>query len=260
MRFLTWNIQSGGGKRISSIVAEVAKLQPDVVALTEVRSGNLAPLRQSLSQQGFGFIETTCSGGSTNSVLVASRLSFKVVDVPVQHDHERWLPIEFDDVDLKLLCVHIPGGTDNQFGSDGFGLSGKKRKELLWDEVVKYAREHRGEKTVLLGDFNTGLPEDAQGTPFVLSDYIRVLRLEKYVDTWRHLNPRVREYTWYTKRKNKETSASEDYNGFRLDYVFVSPALKDQIDDARHVHEVRTSNVSDHAMVVADLAIDTYRG
>jgi hypothetical protein len=26
---------------------------------------------------------------------------------------------------------------------------------------------------------------------------MRVLRLEKYVDIWRHLNPRAREYTWH---------------------------------------------------------------
>jgi exonuclease III len=255
MRFLTWNIQSGGGRRVSSIVDEIAKVQCDVVALTEVRFGNLDALRRSLRQRGFDHIETTCSGGSTNCVLVASRLPFKVADDSVSHDHGRWLPIEIDSLDLNVLCVHIPGGTDNQFDADGFGLSGKKRKEMLWDEVLEYARKHRSEKTVLLGDFNTGLPEDAQGTPFVLSDYIRVLRLEKYVDSWRHLNPNTREYTWYTKRKNKETSVSEDYNGFRLDYVFVSPALTDHIVDARHLHQVRTGKVSDHAMVFADLAI-----
>ncbi|MDT5182931.1 MAG: exodeoxyribonuclease [Mycobacterium sp.] len=256
MRFLTWNIQSGGGKRVSSIVDEVARLQPDVVGLTEVTFGNLELLRRSMSDRGFQYIETTCSAGNTNSVLLASNVPFKVVDEPVAHDKERWLPIEIPSLDVRVLCVHIPGGTDNKFDADGFGQSGKKRKELLWDEVIRYATHHRDEKVVLLGDFNTGLEEDAQGTPFVLSNYIRVLRLEKYVDTWRHLNPRVREYTWYTKRKNKETSVSEDYNGFRLDYVFVSPPLRDSIVDARHIHDVRIDKVSDHAIVIADLAVD----
>lgn len=256
LRLLTWNIQSGGGSRISAIVDEIFRLDPDIVGLTEVRYGNLEALCRSLNQRGYEYIETTCSAGSTNSVLLASKLPLKAIDEPIAHDQERWLPVEVVGHSLQLLCVHIPGGTDNKFDSDGLGMSGKKRKELLWDEVIRYARKHRDQKVVLLGDLNTGLPEDAQGTPFVLSDYIRVLRLEKYVDTWRHLNPKAREYTWYTKRRNNETSSSEDYNGFRLDYLFVSPSLRDCIVDAKHVHEVRINKVSDHAMAFADLAID----
>lgn len=256
MRFFTWNIQSGGGNRISSIVDAIANLDPDVIGLTEVRYGNVDVLQRLLRQRGYAFIETTCSTGSTNSVLLASKLPLKVIDEPIAHDQERWLPVEVVGSGLQVLCVHIPGGTDNKFDADGLGMSGKKRKELLWEEVIRFARQRRDKNVVLLGDFNTGLPEDAQGTPFVLSDYMRVLRLEKYVDTWRHLNPKAREYTWYTKRKNKETSASEDYNGFRLDYVFVSPGLRDRIVAAEHVHDVRMNKVSDHAIVIADVVIE----
>lgn len=255
LRFLTWNIQGGGGSRIPSIVREIARLRPDVVGLTEVRFANLASLRQALNHAGFDYIETTCSAGNANSVLLASRIAFTRIDDPIAHDQERWLPVEIESQDVKVLCVHIPGGTDNKFGADGVGISGKKRKELLWDEVIRFARRHKSEKAVILGDFNTGLPEDAQGTPFVLSDYIRILRSEKYVDAWRQLNPSAREFTWYTKRKSKETSESEDYNGFRLDYVYVSPVLGDAILDARHIHEVRRNKISDHAIVLTDLAL-----
>lgn len=257
MRFLTWNIQSGGGNRIASIVDEIAKLEPDVVGLTEVRHGNIGQLRSSLHQRGYEYIETTCSTGSTNSVLIASRLPLKTVDEPIAHDPERWLPVQVAEADLQILCVHIRGGTDNKFDANGLGMSGKKRKELLWDEVIAYARQHHDQQVILLGDFNTGLPEDAQGTPFVLSDYIRVLRLEKYLDTWRKIHPKAREYTWYTKRKNKETVTSDDYNGFRLDYIFVSPSLRDYVLDARHVHDVRVSKISDHAIVIADVDVAT---
>lgn len=259
LRFLTWNIQGGGGSRIPSIVREIARLRPDVVGLTEVRFANLASLRQALNHAGFDYIETTCSAGNANSVLLASKIAFTRIDDPVAHDQERWLPVEIESQDVKVLCVHIPGGTDNKFGADGVGISGKKRKELLWDEVIRFARRHKSEKAVILGDFNTGLPEDAQGTPFVLSDYIRILRSEKYVDAWRQLNPSAREFTWYTKRKSKETSESEDYNGFRLDYVYVSPTLREAIRDSRHIHEVRRNKISDHAIVVTDLSIGAMR-
>ncbi len=255
MKFLTWNIQSGGGKRVPFIVKEIARLDTDFVALTEVTGTNLAELRQSLDAQGFRYIETTCAEGRANSVLVASKVPFKHEDDPIDHDQERWLSVSFDDIGLRVLTVHIPGATDNKFNIDGFGMSGKRRKELFWDEVIRYATRYKDDDVVLLGDFNTGLKEDAEGTPFELSDYMRVLRLEKYVDTWRILHPKAKEYTWYTKRKNKDTGTSEDYNGFRLDYIFVSPSLRTKLVNAEHVHTARIDKLSDHAIVVADLAI-----
>ncbi|MCX5046274.1 endonuclease/exonuclease/phosphatase family protein [Aldersonia sp. NBC_00410] len=250
MRFLTWNIQSGGGKRIPAIVRELELLSPDFVALTEVTYSNLASLRQSLAANGYHHIETTCIEGRANSVLVASKLSFDVMNEDIGNDQERWLSVRIDSLDLNVLSVHIPGATDDKFGPDGYGLSGERRKQNFWDEVIRYAQAHKGEKTVLLGDFNTGLKEDAQGTPFKLSDNIRILRLEKYVDTWRHLNPKAREYTWYSKQKK------EDYNGFRLDYVFVSTSLRESINNAEHIHHVREEKLSDHAMVFTDLSIE----
>ena len=255
MRFLTWNIRSGGGSRVGAIVEELERLAPDLIALTEVTSTNLGRLRDALAGQGLEHIATTCSDGRTNSVLVASRLPFTVTSEPIAHDRERWLSVEIDELDLKVLCVHIPGSTDSKVGADGYGMSGKKRKGLFWDNVIAYAQRHKGDRVILIGDFNTGMPEDAQGTPFELSECIRVLRLEKYVDTWRSLNPKAKEFTWFSKRKNKQTGASEDFNGFRVDYVFVSAALRAAITSAEHVHSVRVDDISDHAIVMADLAI-----
>src|SRR6476646_10505000 len=100
MRFLTWNIQGGGGSRIPSIVHEISRLRPDVVGLTEVRFGNLEALRRSLGRQGYDYIETTCSAGSSNSVLLASKSALRAVDAPIAHDQERWLPAEIDGIEL----------------------------------------------------------------------------------------------------------------------------------------------------------------
>jgi exodeoxyribonuclease-3 len=166
------------------------------------------------------------------------------------HDGERWLSVRIGSLDLNALCIHIPDATTGKYDADGHGISGKRRKENFWDAVVTYSQSHKGEKTILLGDLNTGFKEDAQGTPFVLSERMGVLRLEKYADAWRLLNPTAkREYTWYSKQKG------EDYNGFRLDYVFVSAALRASVTHAEHVHHVRVGKLSDHAMVMADVSV-----
>ncbi|OBB90318.1 endonuclease/exonuclease/phosphatase family protein [Mycolicibacterium peregrinum] len=250
MRFLTWNIGKGGGKRISQIINEIDLQAPDFVTLTEVTNTNLSSLRRSLTTSGLVHIETTCRPGGPHSVFVASKVPFEMMDDSNPSDPERWLPVRIESLNLNVLCVHIPGATDHILGKDGKGdVHGKRRKQNFWDEVIRYAQLHKDERTILTGDFNTGLKEDAQGTPFELSDNIRILRLEKYTDTWRHLNPKTREYTFYSQQKGA------DYNGFRLDYVYVSAALRDSIVKTEHVHSVRVNKLSDHSMVVSDLSV-----
>ncbi len=140
-----------------------------------------------------------------------------------------------------MLAVHIPASTDKD---------GKNRKGRLWDEVIGFAQRHRDERVVLLGDFNTGLNEDAEGTPFAFSDRIRILRLEKYVDAWRSLNPKRREYTWYSNPPKGSKS-----NGFRLDYIFASRSIGGGILHAEHDHSVRLERLSDHSIVWADIEL-----
>lgn len=255
MRLLAWNIQAGGGTRLPLILNEITRLQPDVVALSEVTYGNLYELQQQLREFGLEDIATTCEAGGPNSVLLASRLPFNVSDERVPHDPERWLSVEFDDLNVKLLCVHVPSVSDNKFGRDGFGLKGARRKELFWGQVISYAQRYKNERVILLGDFNSGLARDAESDSLTSADQIKILSLERYVDTWRHQNQNAREFTYYSKQGNKEQGTSQKLNGFRIDYVFVSNALRDSIVNAMHVHTVRASGLSDHSMVLADLSI-----
>ncbi len=223
------------------IIAELQRLEPDFVALSEVTQTNLEELQRALSSLGLHHIVTTCSVPRKNSLLVASRELLTTADERIRSDPERWLAVEVPSIELKVLCIHIPGSTDTD---------GKNRKGRFWDEVVRYAQLHRDKRVVILGDFNTGLKEDAEGTPFALSDRIRILRLEKYVDSWRSLNQRKREYTWYSTPPRGSTP-----KGFRLDYIFTSRVLQDDLVNAEHVHTVRLEKVSDHSIVLVDIAL-----
>lgn len=242
IRFLTWNIQKGGGGRLPDIMSELHRFDADFVALTEVTRSNLDDLRWSLDYQGFRHIETTCTGSSSkNSVLVASKLPFNPTSEQIPADPERWLAVEIPSLALNVLSVHIPASTDKD---------GKGRKGMLWDEVIRYAQRHRDQRVVLLGDFNTGLQEDAEGTPFAFSDRIRILRLEKYVDAWRSLNPKRKEYTWYSTPPKGVSP-----KGFRLDHIYASRAISDEIRHAGHDHTGRLAKLSDHSIVWADIAL-----
>ena len=38
MRLVSWNIRAGGGRRVEGIAEQIARWQPDVVALSEFRA------------------------------------------------------------------------------------------------------------------------------------------------------------------------------------------------------------------------------
>lgn len=256
MRLLNWNIGHGGGSRILAICSHIEDVVPDFLALTEFRTRNEPTLRAALKQLGYPFIATSNPVANQNGLLVASKWQLELAGD--QHtpgiDRERWLSVRLDELGLDVLVVHIPGAPDNKF-DEGYGISGAKRKELLWERIINYAVEHKDRRAIIVGDFNTGFRSDAEGAMFKKSHYMGNLVDIGFVDTWRHLHTHVRDYTWYSKRKDKATGKSHDLNGFRLDYIFVSPALRHAIRDVAILHEPRKEGASDHASVVADIDI-----
>lgn len=167
-------------------------------------------------------------------------------------DRERWLLVRLAVFELDVLVVHIPGAQDHKF-ADQHAISGTKRKQLLWERTIKYAVEHQECRAIIIGDFNTGFRIDAEGEMFAMSHYMAKLIDTGFIDSWRHLHQDIRDYTWYSKRKDKTTGTSHDLNGFRLDYIFISPALQHTINAVRILHDPRRAGASDHASVVADI-------
>lgn len=256
MRILTWNIGHGGGARIPQVCRHITDIAPDMLALTEFQTRNEPQLRAHLERTGYGFIVTSRPPDRRNGLLLASKTPIAPAKRPTPDlDGERWLEVRCEALDLEALVVHVPGSDDNKF-KDGYGISGTKRKELFWQRVVAWAEKHRTDRALILGDFNTGFRIDAQGTPFKHSNYMAELISTGFVDTWRHRHPEVRDFTWYSKRKDPDTGISQDLNGFRLDYLYVSQPLVHVVGDVDIQHAPRHSGASDHASVLLELDLN----
>lgn len=254
MRVLNWNIGHGGGSRLSAICRHIEDVRPDLLALTEFQTRNEASLCSHLERLGYPFIVTSRPGANRNGLFVACK--WRLEHAPDGHtpdiDRERWLAVRLNELDLDILVLHIPGAPDNKF-ENGYGISGAKRKELFWERTIDYAVDHKDYRVIIMGDFNTGFRIDTEGSNFKKSHYMTKLLDVGFIDTWRHLHTQERDYTWFSKRKDKNTGKSQDFNGFRLDYIFVSSALRDSIADVAILHEPRTTGASDHASLVANI-------
>ena len=131
-----------------------------------------------------------------------------------------------------------------------------------WDErFLAYIRQLNLNKPVILcGDFNGTASEldvyegnqraerDGVGFQSTERESLHQIIGSGFVDTFRHLHPEERKYSWWSTRLYKRR---ED-RGMRLDYFFVSEELKDQIREADMLTEVLGS---DHCPILLETSL-----
>jgi exodeoxyribonuclease-3 len=236
LKLLTWNIRQGGSnKRIPRIVEQLGKHSPDVLLLTEYWEGEKGEsIKYLLRDNGYRYIVTSNGGAKQNSLLFASLHPFDVV-APLyrsKSNRQRWLEIVFPQYELHIVGIHIPTNNNNV-----------QEKLEFWEEVNSFAKTRCNSKTVIMGDYNTGLAEDAQGAPFVGQQCMQELIDVGWIDVWRHTHGTFSGYSWYSTKGN----------GFRIDHIFAAPCLKGSILEAYFSHQERLEGLSDHSILVVEL-------
>ena len=86
MRFMTWNIQNGGGSRVDEICRRIGESDPDVLALTESRNTNEPAIRHRLTALGYGHIVTSKPEDRQNGLLVAAKRTLQETGERVEYD------------------------------------------------------------------------------------------------------------------------------------------------------------------------------
>ena len=119
----------------------------------------------------------------------------------------------------------------------------------------------RKQKTVILaGDFNVAHreidiarpKENVKNAGFTPEEraWIDQFLKKGWIDTFRYFHPsETGKYTWWTYRFN----ARAKNIGWRVDYIVVSPELKDRLRDAWIFYD---TYASDHVPTVAELCIE----
>ena len=145
-------------------------------------------------------------------------------------DEGRVIITKFDE--FTLLNVYFPNGKRD--------LGRLDYKMKFYDYFLKYINElrDRGEKVIFCGDVNTAHKpidlarpkenEDVSGFLPAERAWIDTLVANGYIDTFRHLHPETVKYSWWSQRRG----ARQRNVGWRIDYFFVSPDLKDKVIEA----------------------------
>ena len=167
-----------------------------------------------------------------------------------EHDHEgRVITLEMPD--FYLVTVYTPNSQD-----------GLRRLDyrMDWEDAFRSYLKTLDEKkpVIVCGDMNVAHQEidlknpksNRKNAGFTDEEREKftILLSEGFTDTWRTLNPDVRDvYSWWSYR----FSAREKNAGWRIDYFLVSNRLMPNVTDARIHTDIYGS---DHCPVEVDIS------
>ncbi|MEC7782914.1 MAG: exodeoxyribonuclease III [Bacteroidota bacterium] len=163
-------------------------------------------------------------------------------------DHEG-RNIRADFGDLSIMSMYLPSGTN---------IDRLEHKLRYMADFQEYAEELRKTRPNLIvsGDYNICREPIDIHDPVRLKNVSGFLPVERewlsgfinsgFTDSFRHLNPDVEQYSWWSYRAN----ARANNKGWRLDYNMVSEPLKDKIKRAVILPEAKHS---DHCPALLEL-------
>lgn len=261
MRILSWNINSVR-LRLPLLLKVADALQPDVIALQEIKAETQFFPAQALAEAGYPHQHVLGQKGY-NGVAIIARQNLVPITSPnwCGKGDARNVSVRHES-GVVIHNFYIPAGGDipDPEVNEKFA-----HKMQFLDELQNWSAFETGEKAVLLGDLNIApLPDDVWShkqlldvvshTPIEVEKLTALQSLHHWVDTHRALTPSPEKlYSWWSYRA-KDWAVSN--RGRRLDHIWASPVLAKSLQDAGIFTEPRSwDKASDHVPVWADFAL-----
>lgn len=251
MKVATFNINNIN-KRLDNLLAWLAKAEPDVVSLQELKAEQGAFPVHALRDLGY---EAVWQGErSWNGVAILARNHAPVltrVTLPGDSEDRQARYIEAAVHGFLITSIYLPNGNPQP--------GPKFNYKLAWlERLIHHAAEllAAGLPVVLAGDYNVvPTPEDIYPTrsldnnaliqPQSRQAFARLLA-QGWTDAMRKLHPAGPLWTFW----DYEYERWQKDKGMRLDHFLLSPAISDRVMDGGVDRWARGEvNASDHAPV-----------
>ncbi len=249
MKIATFNI-NGANKRLSNLLAWLARVQPDVVCLQELKAEHSAFPADILRSAGYGAVwqgERTWNGVAilargTDPVVTRSMLPGDSADRQARY-------IEAAINGVLIASLYLPNGNPQP--------GPKFRYKLDWFErLIAHAAglSAAGVPVVLAGDYNVvPTPEDIYPTRSLDNNALiqpesrrafQRLMAQGWTDALRRLQPEGPLWTFWDYKHDRWPADK----GMRLDHILLSPEMSERLTDGGVDRWIRgEENASDHA-------------
>lgn len=253
IQIMSWNVNGIRAVARKGFLDWMASGGPDVLALQETKAAPEQLPQELRAPHGYHAAWYAAQKRGYSGVATFSRHAplqvARGIGEPRFDDEGRVLITTFPE--FTLYNVYFPSGS-----------SGEERVAFKLDFYRAFLEHLRprlaaGERLVIVGDVNTAYAEIDLARPRENTQTSGFRPEERaalgeffaagLIDTFRLLHPDTAAYSWWTQR----TDARARNIGWRLDYVLVSPALRDYVQEsALHPH----MEGSDHCPVSVTLA------
>lgn len=260
----TWNVNSVR-MRLGHIERFLESAQPDVLCLQETKVAD--PLFPTKPFEKLGYTHHAIAGQKGyHGVAVLSRIPLgdvERIDWCGKGD-ARHLRVGLPG-DIELHNFYVPAGGDvpDPVENDKFA-----HKLAFLDEMREWfsaKRKGTKDKLILVGDLNVAPLESdvwshkqllkvVSHTPIEVEKLAALQDSLGWIDAMRHFVPEPeRLYTWWSYRAKNWRDANR---GRRLDHVWVTPPLKDNLRSMRVMEDARDwEKPSDHIPVTVELDV-----
>jgi len=255
MRIITYNV-NGIRAAIKKGFADWLKTDPaDVICLQETKADKESVDCSVFSELGYSDCWFSAQKKGYSGVTILSKIQPDNIIYgngnKVSDDEGRIIQMQFGDV--RLINAYFPSGT-----------TGDVRQEFKYkwlDDFLEFLIEIQktNPKIIVCGDYNIAHkeidihnPKSNQKTSGFLPEeraWMDKFFDAGFIDSFRHFNKDPHQYTWWTQRF---PSVRLQNKGWRLDYINVTKALKNNLKDAYILPDVKHS---DHCPVYLELDI-----
>lgn len=228
LKILSWNIQQGGGTRVSKITKAIASINPDILVLSEFRNNKHGILlRTNFLKLGYHHHQVAKAKKEENSVIICSKIPFNGKQFPdsdPKYAHGV-LKAEFDA--FSLYGVYLP----------------HKKKHVLFKFLLEELKES-DKPCIIKGDYNSGINFiDQAGNSFMYSDFFPKANKLGYIDAFREKHGDTKEFSWY----------SHQGNGYRYDHTYIHEDLVPILTECYYLHSYREEKYADHSPMILEL-------
>lgn len=255
MKIATFNINNIN-KRLDNLVVWLAKAEPDVVCLQELKAAQEAFPSHTLRELGYHAV--WCGERSWNGVAILARNQAPVLtrsSLPGNPEDRQARYIEAAVNGVLIACIYLPNGNPQP--------GPKFTYKLAWFErLITHAAGliAAGVPVVLAGDYNVvptakdiyptrSLDHNALIQPESRQAFAR-LQAQGWTDALRKLYPEGPLWTFWDYERGRWPADK----GMRLDHFLLSPAVCGRLVDGGICRSVRgEANASDHAPVWIEL-------
>ncbi|CAI2370819.1 unnamed protein product [Moneuplotes crassus] len=236
---------------------------PDILCLYETKIDQDTLLKMNIKKyfpkeyyQVWNCCKPPRKGYSGTAVFVKGVKPLRISKDFGTHNKEgRCITLEFEK--FYLVSTYVP--------NSGQGLKRLSYRVEEWDaDLTKHLKrlEEKGKPVIWCGDLNVAHEEIDIHDPIGnksnpgFSDeerksFSNILE-QGFVDTFRHLNPTEKKYTYWSVRKNLRSTN----DGWRIDYFVTSKSMIDQVIQSEIHDEILGS---DHCPISMDLKLEPER-